>query len=152
MEDADEHSSSDDAAHHRDVQIAGARQAVREAAVAAGFSLVGQTKLVTAARELARNTLVHGGGGHVEIQQVEGAGVHGLRLRFFDEGPGIADVEAALSDGYTTGHGLGLGLGGARRLVQSFTIDTAPGAGTTVTVTAWANGRTWAGGHARATR
>lgn len=123
-----------------DVQIAGARQAVREAAVAAGFSLVEQTKLVTAASELARNTLVHGGGGHLEIQQVDGASGHGLRLRFVDDGPGIGDVDAALADGYTTGHGLGLGLGGARRLVQSFDIDTGPGRGTTVTVTAWSAG------------
>jgi serine/threonine-protein kinase RsbT len=120
-----------------DVQIAGARQAVREAAVAAGFSLVEQTKIVTAASELARNTLVHGGGGHMELAVLDGARGHGIRLTFTDQGPGIADVDAALSDGYTTGHGLGLGLGGARRLVQDFTIDSSPGAGTTVTAIAW---------------
>lgn len=120
-----------------DVQIAGARQAVREAAVAAGFSLVEQTKIVTAASELARNTLVHGGGGSMELAVVEGSGGRGIRLTFTDEGPGITDVPAALSDGYSTGNGLGLGLGGARRLVQDFTIDSTPGGGTTVTVVAW---------------
>lgn len=123
-----------------DAQITGARQAVREAAVAAGFSLVEQTKLVTAASELARNTLVHGGGGHLEIHRIEGPGGCGLRLRFVDDGPGITDVETALADGYTTGQGLGLGLGGARRLVQLFSIDTTPGRGTTVTVAAWPRG------------
>lgn len=116
-----------------DVQIATARQVVREAAVAAGFSLVEQTKIVTAASELARNTLVHGGGGHMELAVVSGSGGRGIRLTFTDEGPGIADVSAALSDGYTTGNGLGLGLGGARRLVQEFSIDSVPGGGTTVT-------------------
>jgi serine/threonine-protein kinase RsbT len=120
-----------------DVQIAGARQAVREAAVAAGFSLVEQTKIVTAASELARNTLVHGGGGHMELTTVGGPERSGIRLTFVDTGPGIPDVTAALSDGYTTGHGLGLGLGGARRLVQDFTIESAPGKGTTVTVVSW---------------
>jgi serine/threonine-protein kinase RsbT len=120
-----------------DVQIAGARQAVREAAVAAGFSLVEQTKIVTAASELARNTLVHGGGGHMELSVVDTTRGSGIRLSFVDEGPGIADVDAALSDGYTTGNGLGLGLGGARRLVQEFSIDSRPGGGTTVTVVAW---------------
>lgn len=123
-----------------DLEIAGVRQAVREAAVAAGFSLVEQAKVVTAASELARNTLVHGGGGRLEITRLERSHGQGIRLRFRDEGPGIADVETALSDGYTTGHGLGLGLGGARRLVQEFAIGTAPGGGTTVTVTAWPRG------------
>jgi serine/threonine-protein kinase RsbT len=120
-----------------DVQIATARQAVREAAVAAGFSLVEQTKIVTAASELARNTLVHGGGGHMELALVDGPDGRGIRLTFTDEGPGIADVSAALSDGYTTGNGLGLGLGGARRLVQEFSIDSTPGGGTTVTAVSW---------------
>jgi serine/threonine-protein kinase RsbT len=120
-----------------DVQIGGARQAVREAAVAAGFSLVEQTKIVTAASELARNTLVHGGGGQMELVVEDGPGGPGIRLTFVDEGPGIKDVPAALSDGYTTGSGLGLGLGGARRLVQDFTIDSTPGGGTTVTVVSW---------------
>ena len=123
-----------------DAQIAGARQAVREAAVNAGFSLVEQTKIVTAASELARNTLVHGGGGHMELLTVEGHGRPGIRLTFVDTGPGIPDVETALSDGFTTGHGLGLGLGGARRLVQDFEIKSARGEGTTVTVTAWPRG------------
>lgn len=123
-----------------DMEIAGVRQAVREAAVAAGFSLVEQTKLVTAASELARNTLVHGGGGEVEITTMELPEGHGIRLRFSDEGPGIVNAETALADGYTTGHGLGLGLGGARRLVQEFAIDTGPGRGTTVTVAAWPRG------------
>ncbi|GAB3966018.1 ATP-binding protein [Actinoallomurus acanthiterrae] len=123
-----------------DMEIAGVRQAVREVAVAAGFSLVEQTKLVTAASELARNTLVHGGGGRLEITILEQSGGRGVRLRFSDQGPGIADVEAALADGYTTGHGLGLGLGGSRRLVQEFSIDTGPGRGTTVTVVAWPRG------------
>jgi|tagenome__1003787_1003787.scaffolds.fasta_scaffold20893224_3 serine/threonine-protein kinase RsbT len=121
-----------------DVQIAGARQAVREAAVAAGFSLVEQTKIVTAASELARNTLVHGGGGHMDLETVTRPGANGIRLTFVDNGPGIADIDRALSDGYTTGSGLGLGLGGARRLVQDFTIDSTPGKGTTVTVVSWA--------------
>jgi len=120
-----------------DVQIAGARQAVREAAVAAGFSLVEQTKIVTAASELARNTLVHGGGGYMDLAVEDGPRGQGIHLTFTDEGPGIKDVSAALSDGYTTGNGLGLGLGGARRLVQDFTIDSTPGGGTTVTAVSW---------------
>lgn len=120
-----------------DVQIATARQAVREAAVAAGFSLVEQTKIVTAASELARNTLVHGGGGRMELDLVDGPSGRGIRLTFTDQGPGIADVSAALSDGYSTGNGLGLGLGGARRLVQEFSIDSTPGGGTTVTAVSW---------------
>jgi serine/threonine-protein kinase RsbT len=120
-----------------DVQIAGARHAVREAAVEAGFDLVGQTKLVTVASELARNTLVHGGGGEMELAIVSGPDGRGIRLTFTDHGPGIPDVSAALSDGYTTGDGLGLGLGGARRLVQDFTIERTPGGGTTVTAVSW---------------
>jgi serine/threonine-protein kinase RsbT len=120
-----------------DVQIAGARHAAREAAVEAGFDLVGQTKLVTVASELARNTLVHGGGGEMELAIVGGPDGRGIRLTFTDHGPGIPDVSAALSDGYTTGDGLGLGLGGARRLVQDFTIERTPGGGTTVTAVSW---------------
>jgi serine/threonine-protein kinase RsbT len=119
-----------------DVQIAGARHAVREAAVGAGFGLVGQTKLVTAASELARNTLIHGGGGEMELV-VGGPAGRGIRLTFTDHGPGIPDVSAALADGYTTGGGLGLGLGGARRLVQDFTVERTPGGGTTVTAVSW---------------
>ncbi|MFJ3334689.1 anti-sigma regulatory factor [Streptomyces sp. NPDC086766] len=113
------------------------RQHVRQAAGRLGFGLVDQTKLVTAASELARNTLVHGGGGEMEADHVVTGRTHGLRLTFRDEGPGIADLNRALTDGYTSGGGLGMGLGGARRLVHEFTVDSAPGAGTTVTVTSW---------------
>ncbi len=114
------------------------RQQVREAAVGLGFGLVQQTKLVTAASELARNTLVHGGGGEVTVTEVTGPRGRGLTLRFSDQGPGITDLAQALTDGYTSGAGLGLGLGGARRLVHEFGIDSTPGGGTTVTVTSWA--------------
>jgi serine/threonine-protein kinase RsbT len=113
------------------------RHAVRERAVALGFGLVDQTKLVTAASELARNTLIHGGGGHAEIADVRNGGRMGLRLAFVDEGPGIADVQQALQDGYTTGTGLGLGLGGARRLASEFAIESTPGRGTRVTIIRW---------------
>ncbi len=117
--------------------VVAARQLVREWAIAAGFSLVDQTKIVTAASELARNTLIHGGGGDVRIEALNDADRRGLRLVFSDSGPGIADVQQALQDGYTTGNGLGLGLGGARRLTNEFHIDSAPGRGTTVAVTRW---------------
>lgn len=114
------------------------RQAVRTAAAAAGFSLVDQTKIITAASELARNTLVHGGGGSVGIEQpVSDRGKRGLRIVFTDHGPGIADVEQAMTDGWTTGNGLGLGLSGARRLVDEFELESTPGEGTTVTVVKW---------------
>src|SRR5581483_421038 len=113
------------------------RQATREHAVAQGFSLVDQTKLVTAASELARNTLDYGGGGEVEIARLEESPRRGVRLIFSDQGPGIADVEAALRDGFTTGGGLGLGLGGARRLSNEFSIDSTPGKGTRVTIGRW---------------
>ncbi|MEU0336712.1 ATP-binding protein [Streptomyces sp. NPDC006193] len=122
-----------------DADLARARRQVRLAATALGFGLVQQTKLVTAASELARNTLVHGGGGHMEITPLAGDTAPGLRLTFADSGPGIEDVERAMTDGYTTAGGLGLGLGGARRLVQEFRIDTEPGRGTTVTVVSWAS-------------
>ncbi|HZZ85350.1 MAG TPA: anti-sigma regulatory factor [Anaeromyxobacteraceae bacterium] len=113
------------------------RQAVRAATLKLGFSLVEQTKMVTAASELARNTLEHGLGGTVLLEHLrEGARV-ALRLTFEDQGPGIADVEQALADGFTTGGGLGLGLGGARRLVGEFRIETEPGRGTRVTVARW---------------
>lgn len=114
-----------------------ARQAVRSAATAMGFSLVDQTKIVTAASELARNTLDYGGGGVVRIEQVAEDPRRGLRLVFEDKGPGIPDVQLALKDGYTTGGGLGLGLGGARRLVNDFEIESAPGQGTRVMITRW---------------
>jgi serine/threonine-protein kinase RsbT len=110
------------------------RQAARENAVIQGLSLVDQTKLVTAASELARNTLEYGGGGDVEIARLEESPRKGVRLTFIDQGPGIPDIEAALRDGFTTGGGLGLGLGGARRLCNEFSIDSAPGKGTRVTI------------------
>jgi serine/threonine-protein kinase RsbT len=113
------------------------RQAVRSAAVRLGFSLVDQTKLVTAASELARNTVDYGRGGDCALEVVQSGERTGLRLVFRDEGPGIPDIEAALRDGYTTGTGLGMGLGGARRLVDEFSIDSAVGVGTTITVTRW---------------
>jgi serine/threonine-protein kinase RsbT len=113
------------------------RQAVRVSAVELGFSLVDQTKIVTAASELARNTLVHGGGGTAELESLVDGVRRGLRLTFADQGAGIADVEAALKDGFTTGNGLGLGLGGARRLSNEFEIRSQPGAGTVVRITRW---------------
>ncbi|HEX6373615.1 MAG TPA: anti-sigma regulatory factor [Longimicrobium sp.] len=114
-----------------------ARQAVRSWAVEMGFSLVDQTKLVTAASELARNTVVYGGGGTLRMEALEDGARKGLRLVFADEGPGISDLEKALRDGYTTGGGLGLGLGGARRLVNEFAIESQAGSGTRVTVVKW---------------
>jgi serine/threonine-protein kinase RsbT len=117
--------------------IVSARQMVRGWAVRLGFSLVEQTKIVTAASELARNTLVHGGGGSMRIETHTDGGRTGLRLLFEDSGPGIRDVEMALRDGYTTGTGLGLGLGGARRLSHEFHIDSTPGQGTRVSITRW---------------
>ncbi len=113
------------------------RQMVREWAVAMGFSLVDQTKIVTAASELARNALDHGGGGMVRLEALNNASRRGLRLTFSDQGTGIADVEQALKDGFTTGSGMGLGLGGSKRLVNDFAIDTAPGQGTRVTIVRW---------------
>lgn len=118
--------------------IVAVRQQVRTAAVESGFSLIDQTKVVTAASELARNALVYAGGGQVRIEIVETAQRRGLRLEFRDEGPGIPDVEQALTDGWTTGSGLGLGLSGSRRLVDDFELISVPGKGTTVTVTKWA--------------
>ena len=120
-----------------DGDLAYVRQQVRQYAAQLGFGLVQQTKLVTAASELARNTLVHGGGGRAEITPLDHGGARGLRMRFIDEGPGIRDLDLAMTDGYTSGGGLGLGLSGAKRLVQEFAVDTAPGRGTTVTALAW---------------
>ena len=117
--------------------VVGVRQVVREWAIAAGFSLVDQTKIVTAASELARNTLQYGGGGTLLLQSLNDGNRRGLRLTFEDRGPGIADVTLALKDGYTTGGGLGLGLSGARRLSNDFDIWTQPGEGTRVTITRW---------------
>jgi len=114
------------------------RQHVRTAAAASGLSLVDQTKLVTAASELARNTLVYGGGGVARVEAVKSAnGRGGIRLQFTDEGPGIPDVDLALTDGWTSGSGLGLGLSGARRLVDEFELISKPGTGTSVTVVKW---------------
>jgi len=113
------------------------RQAVREHAVKQGLSLVDQTKLVTAASELGRNAIDHGGGGEVIVSAVVNGARHGVRLVFADTGPGIADVQLALRDGYSTGSGLGLGLGGAKRLCNEFSIESRPGTGTKVTVTRW---------------
>jgi serine/threonine-protein kinase RsbT len=120
-----------------DQDVVRVRQAVRSIAVEAKLSLVDQTKVITAASELARNTLTHGGGGHAELRSVTNGRRVGVRIEFVDEGPGIANVQAALTDGFTTGGGLGLGLSGARRLVDEFEIKTAPGEGTRVTVVKW---------------
>jgi len=115
-----------------------ARQVVRKLAQDHGFSLVEQTKLVTASSELARNTLIHGGGGHMEMEVLsESGGRSGIRLRFIDEGPGIADLKLAMTDGWTSGNGLGLGLTGSRRLASEFDIQSAPGQGTRVTIVRW---------------
>jgi len=114
------------------------RQQVRVVAAQNGLSLVDQTKLVTAASELARNALVHGGGGTARVEVVtSGAGKPGVRIDFTDDGPGIPDVDLALTDGWTTGDGLGLGLSGARRLVDEFELTSKPGRGTSVVVTKW---------------
>ncbi|HEV7519494.1 MAG TPA: anti-sigma regulatory factor [Candidatus Angelobacter sp.] len=114
-----------------------ARQKVRQWAIEMKFTLVDQTKLVTAASELARNALEHGKGGQMMIEQVENSAKNGLKLVFEDRGPGIMDVESALRDGYTTGGGMGLGLGGSKRLVNDFHIESEPGKGTRVTVVRW---------------
>ncbi|MFE5889751.1 anti-sigma regulatory factor [Streptomyces sp. NPDC056462] len=125
---------------HSDLDLVRVRQHVRQMTAQLGFGLVEQTKLVTAASELARNALVHGGGGQMECTQVTNGAIQGLRLVFSDEGPGIADLDQALGDGYTSGGGLGMGLGGSRRLVHEFSIDSSRGSGTTVTVTSWISG------------
>jgi serine/threonine-protein kinase RsbT len=113
------------------------RQAVRARAVEMGFSLVDQTKLVTAASELARNALEHGGGGTARIEVLNDGPRRAVRLTFEDRGPGIPDIQQAMKDGFTTGNGLGLGLGGARRLSNEFEIQSKPGEGTRVTITRW---------------
>jgi len=117
--------------------VVAVRQQVRRWAVDLQFSLVDQTKLVTAASELARNTLDHGGGGSARLEALNDGSRRGIRLSFEDKGPGIVDIELALKDGYTTGAGLGLGLGGARRLCNEFAIVSRRGEGTRVTVTKW---------------
>jgi serine/threonine-protein kinase RsbT len=114
------------------------RQKVRVAAAECGLSLVDQTKLVTAASELARNALIHGGGGVATVETVmSGTGRTGIRVTFSDEGPGIPDLDLALTDGWTTGDGMGLGLSGARRLVDEFGLTSKPGEGTSVVVAKW---------------
>lgn len=113
------------------------RQTVREQVTGLGFSLVDQTKIVTAASELARNTILYGGGGEVVVEPLVVERKKGVRLTFIDQGPGIPNIELALKDGYSTGAGLGLGLGGAKRLSNEFDIDSQPGRGTRVSITRW---------------
>jgi serine/threonine-protein kinase RsbT len=117
--------------------IVRARQLVRKLAQDIRFSLVDQTKLVTAASELARNTVKHGGGGYMDMQLLADGGRQGIRLHFVDEGPGIADLDQAMTDGWTSGGGLGLGLSGSRRLSNEFEFQSAPGEGTRVSITRW---------------
>lgn len=116
--------------------VVAVRRRVREVSAQMGFSLVDQTKVITAASELARNTIIHGGGGKLCLEALNGPR-RGLRLTFEDNGPGIPDIELALRDGFTTGTGLGLGLGGSKRLVNEFEIFSRPGEGTKVVVTRW---------------
>ena len=120
-----------------DEDVVRLRKMVRDDMVTLKFSLTDQTKMVTAASELARNVLRYGGGGRAELEQLTRNGVQGVRATFIDEGPGIADLELAMTDGYTSGGGMGLGLSGARRLADEFDIDSVPGKGTTVTITKW---------------
>jgi serine/threonine-protein kinase RsbT len=121
----------------KETDVVVVRQTVRTWSVQQGFTLVDQTKIVTAASEIARNTVIYGGGGTLRIEALNDGYRRGLRLVFEDEGPGIADVDLAMRDGYTTGTGLGMGLGGARRLVNEFSIESKPGQGTKVTLTRW---------------
>lgn len=113
------------------------RQGVRSLAVEIGLTLIDQTKIVTAASELARNTVIHGGGGKAILEIVKEGSRQGIRLAFEDQGPGIPDVERAMTDGFTSGGGLGLGLGGSKRLCSEFSIETQVGVGTRITVTRW---------------
>ena len=117
--------------------VVAVRQLVREWAISVGFSLVDQTKIVTAASELARNTVLHGGGGSVRLEALNDDRRRGLRLVFEDQGPGIPDLGQALKDGFSTGNGLGLGLGGAKRLSNEFDISSRPGEGTRIAITRW---------------
>jgi len=120
-----------------DQDVVRVRQLVRTVAVSVKLSLVDQTKLVTAASELARNTLIYGGGGEAVLAELADGRRTGVRVEFRDDGPGIPDLDQAMTDGWTSGSGLGLGLSGARRLVEQFSIDTAPGQGTRVTIASW---------------
>jgi serine/threonine-protein kinase RsbT len=122
---------------HTSADIVRVRQAVRQMAVELKFGLVDQTKIVTAASELARNTLDYGGGGTVKLEELESGSRRGLRLVFEDQGPGIPDLELALKDGYTTGGGLGMGLSGSKRLMNEFEIVSRLGEGTCVTIVKW---------------
>lgn len=122
---------------HSDEHVVMLRKSVRERVIELKFGLVDQTKLITAASEIARNTLKYGGGGEVRLCNLASDMKVGVCLTFVDDGPGIADTEQALTDGYTSGGGLGLGLGGARRLVDDFEICTQPGKGTAVTLIKW---------------
>ena len=121
----------------RSEDIVRMRQVVRERAITLGFGLVDQTKIVTAASELARNAILYGAGGDVEIAQLAAGSRKGLRLTFIDQGPGIDDIQLAMKDGFTSGSGLGLGLGGARRLTNEFALESSPGSGTRVTIIRW---------------
>jgi serine/threonine-protein kinase RsbT len=120
-----------------DSDVVIARQVVRRGAQDIGLSLVDQTKIVTAASELARNTVIYGKGGTMHMEHVQNGMRKGLRLTFVDKGPGIPDLQLALTDGWTSGNGLGMGLSGARRLVNDFSIDSEPGKGTRVTIVRW---------------
>lgn len=122
---------------HSESDVVLVRQTARKWATELGFSLVDQTKILTAASELARNTLIHGGGGSVRLESLSEGIRKGLRLTFEDQGPGIADIELALRDGYTTGNGLGLGLSGSRRLMSEFDLTSRVGEGTRVTIVKW---------------
>jgi len=122
---------------HTSADVVRVRQIVRGWSVELGFSLVDQTKVVTAASEVARNTVTYGGGGTARLEALQDGGRRGLRVIFEDKGPGIVDIQRALQDGYTSGTGLGLGLGGARRLSNDFTIESRVGEGTRVTIVRW---------------
>ncbi|HEU4840519.1 MAG TPA: ATP-binding protein [Ilumatobacteraceae bacterium] len=133
----DDHGGAELVAIASDADVVRVRQVVRAIAARAGLSLVDQTKLITAASELARNTLVHGKGGAASVDLVDDGRRRGVQVCFVDEGPGIRDLDLALQDGWTSGTGLGLGLSGSRRLVDSFTIDTEVDRGTTVRIVKW---------------
>lgn len=122
---------------HSSEDIVLVRQAVRKMAVGLGFGLVDQTKVVTASSELARNMLNYGGGGTVQLEVVQNGSRSGLRLVFEDQGPGIADIDLAMKDGYSSGQGMGLGLGGAKRLSHEFEIASKPGEGTRISILRW---------------